>query len=291
MCEFLGQAPPAEAIPIEQILVRCLNCTLEYADPLIEPPREFYEWLTLAGLNYPRRRWEWEECIRYLSRRFGDCERPLRLLDLGAGDGGFLRHADNVPWLNACGIEQSREAVAECGRQGLRVKLATLESLCVESVGQFDAVTLWHVVEHVSNPVAVLEAASRVLSPRGSIFFSVPITPMCTEHSCPDPFNEPPHHLTRWNMRSLQALASRLRMTMETILPSADSVAIRTIRTLVLRSRRSAGPRTRASKLRDLSSFCVRHPCAIVEEFARQRKHPRNLGRPLPDLALIIVAR
>lgn len=291
MAAVLGNPPPAESLPPRQRLMRCGNCSLEFADPLCEPHPRFYEWLMSCGFTYPARRWEWTECARLLSERARQHHPAIRLLDVGAGSGDFLGLVSQIPGIEANGLEHSRTAVEECKRKGLLVELGQIRDLDQHSAASLDAVTLWHVVEHVANPVETLEIMARLLSTDGEIFFSVPISPMSCEHSLPDPFNEPPHHLTRWNLRSLRALGERLGLRLRIVLPNADSVLVRTLRTLVLRARRSPASSSRFQKAFDLLRFTGKHPSSILEEFRLQWRHPRYEGKPLPDVVLVILSR
>jgi SAM-dependent methyltransferase len=90
-------------------------------------------------------------------------QRPL--LDVGAYTGVFVDIAGRHGW-GAWGVEPSKWAVEHAQAQGLRMKLGTLESADFPE-HTFSVVTMWDVIEHVTDPLNTLKAAGRVLQPGG----------------------------------------------------------------------------------------------------------------------------
>jgi ubiquinone/menaquinone biosynthesis C-methylase UbiE len=95
----------------------------------------------------------------------------LRLLDLGAGMGGFaVAAALGGAAVTACEYNPAYCRIIElrAERHGLRVPVfnAAGERLPFPD-GRFDAVTAWDVLEHVQDPRAVLAEIARVLRPGG----------------------------------------------------------------------------------------------------------------------------
>lgn len=89
--------------------------------------------------------------------------KPLgrRLLDVGAGDGKFVEHALQQGW-DAWGVDPGAPPAAH-GRLR-RCPLAEMPA-----AERFDVVTLWDVIEHVEDPVALLSQAVGRLSPEGHL--------------------------------------------------------------------------------------------------------------------------
>ncbi len=76
------------------------------------------------------------------------------LLDVGAYIGVFVEVAGKSGW-HACGVEPSLWAVSQAKSKGLPIIQGTLDAL--ELQGRlFDVVTLWDVIEHVTDPAAEL---------------------------------------------------------------------------------------------------------------------------------------
>lgn len=287
MAGSLGVDPASAPVLPDYELCRCARCGLEFAWPMLEPGEPLYRWLVESGLRYPRSRWEWTRCLRDLQERKRRGQE-IALLDVGCGSGGFIRSAKRVDGLRAIGIDLNQQVVAECLAQGLEAWAGTLSQWQQQREERFDAVCLWHVVEHVAAPVETLESARTLLAPGGAIYFSVPLTPMSYEGVWPDPFNLPPHHLTRWSLRSLGALADRLGMSADFLRPPADSRLQRTLRSLVLASGKGVGGTGGFGKLRRLAGFVSRRPGAVVSEWARQGARARDAhGLTLPDVVLV----
>jgi SAM-dependent methyltransferase len=98
--------------------------------------------------------------------------RPGRILDAGCGDGYFLYQARRQGW-DVLGLEVNPAAVASAQKAGLPVRLGDLSSTDLEA-GAFDFVRLWHVLEHVPDPVLTLRQARRLLAPQGRLIVGVP---------------------------------------------------------------------------------------------------------------------
>lgn len=116
------------------------------------------------------------ERLAQLARAAGRLD-GLRLLDLGAGMGGFavaaaLRGAQVTAFeynRAYCEIIRLRAARHELA---LPVYNGAGESLPFAS-GRFDAVTCWDVIEHVRSPAVVLAEIGRVLRPGGHALVTV----------------------------------------------------------------------------------------------------------------------
>jgi SAM-dependent methyltransferase len=133
---------------------------------------DYYEpW---QGAEEPPRRRMWRRRLRLLEHQVkSDPPRAIALLDVGCGDGLFLDVA-RARGFSGDGIEFSpegaRRAAARLGRPVAVGNLAASNLL----MGPYDVVTLWHVLEHLEHPMAMLEAARRRLRPGGLLAVAVP---------------------------------------------------------------------------------------------------------------------
>ena len=270
-------------------LRRCRMCELEFSEPMAEPPPEFYPWLTKSHVHYPSERWEWHECQRQLqvSSATGAADRLSIVVDVGCGNGRFLKLLEELKGIRAIGLDINGEVVESCRAKGLEALCGTFASVRQQLPDDVHAVTLWHVIEHVADPVGVLREAASVLSAEGRIYFSVPLSPLSYEKSWPDPLNAPPHHLTRWNIPALHALAARLDMNISLVLPHADSFWSRVLRSLTLQAVSPFSGCSRGKKLARLLNFLARHPWQLFVETGRQMRQPRIDGRVRPDVVMV----
>jgi len=98
-----------------------------------------------------------------------------QLLDVGCGTGDFLALMATVPCWQVMGIEPNAEAVRYasnmCGLKVLQGELPMPELPTAE----YDVITMWHVLEHISNPVAVLGEVHRLLKADGILVLSLPM--------------------------------------------------------------------------------------------------------------------
>jgi SAM-dependent methyltransferase len=262
---------------------------LEFADPMPEPPPEFYLWLTNSQVHYPSKRWELCECQRQLQdwSATGVVDLPSIVVDVGCGNGRFLKILEELKRVRAIGLDVNREVVEGCRAQGLGALCGTLALVRQHLPDGVHAVTLWHVVEYVADPVKVLLDAASLLCTQGRIYFSVPPSPLSRETSWPDPLNAPPHHLTRWGIPALHALGAKLEMHISLASPEADPFWSRILRALTLQAVSPVSGLGRSKKFARLLSFLARHPWQLLVETGRQLGQPRISGRVRPDVVMV----
>lgn len=154
--------------------VRCGSCGLVFVDPLpgaaLSPASygaDYYQpW---QGREERPRRALWKRRLRQLETR----SPRGTLLDVGCGDGAFLKVARDAGW-SVEGIEFSPEGAR---RAALRLgRPVALGDLWRERGlrGPFDVITLWHVLEHLADPSAMLRAVRERLRSGGLVVVAVP---------------------------------------------------------------------------------------------------------------------
>lgn len=89
------------------------------------------------------------------------------LLDYGSGTGHFLLHCSQNDW-KCEGVEPSHDARAK--QSDLKIH-QTLDEI---SKKKFDAITLWHVLEHVHELNSTLSKLTSLLKEKGTLFIAVP---------------------------------------------------------------------------------------------------------------------
>jgi len=131
-----------------------------------------------------------------------------RLIDVGCGSGEFLATMDQLGW-DVCGVDIDEAALRQARRKGLPVSLGTLEEQNYPGAA-FDAVTMSHVIEHLSSPAETLREALRILKPGGSLVVLTPNSESLGHRLFGSSWLhlDPPRHLYMFNSRTLFTLVS-----------------------------------------------------------------------------------
>ncbi len=166
-------------------VVECGGCGLGHAQPM-PTPQALEDWYThqyrqdykaaeaphlrhvLRAARIALARWDW------LSGQPGFAS-PRQALDIGASSGEFVYLLSRLG-VAARGIEP-HTGYSHFARQalGLEVAAGTLQQhLPGLPAGGFDLVSLFHVLEHLTDPVGALQEIARLLSPGGRLFIEVP---------------------------------------------------------------------------------------------------------------------
>jgi 2-polyprenyl-3-methyl-5-hydroxy-6-metoxy-1,4-benzoquinol methylase len=104
-------------------------------------------------------------------------QMPKRYLDVGCGDGRFLRVMEQlgVPRAGLYGLELDKRVVERLREQGYGgVYCERAEEVSSFPEGGIDLVTMFHVIEHVDNPGTVIGRVRRWLSPGGVFALETP---------------------------------------------------------------------------------------------------------------------
>ena len=126
----------------------------------------YAEWITTQQRSR-KRLWRQRVNLVRARRTRGD------VLDVGCGDGGFLEAAQASGFI--CAGTELSEYAAERVRRRLRVPVMTGPVRAIEwPVASFDIITMWHVLEHLTDPRGDLAIVRRLLRPGGLLFIAVP---------------------------------------------------------------------------------------------------------------------
>jgi 2-polyprenyl-3-methyl-5-hydroxy-6-metoxy-1,4-benzoquinol methylase len=167
------------ATPVDT-LVRCRRCGLVYVDPRpvaeeADYEEEFFlhEYKDVYGVDYIADR---DNITRLARGRLDAIERYRqggKLLDVGCAAGFLLDEARRRGW-KPRGVEISRFA-SEYARWALNLDVFTGSLDAAELPEQeFDVVVLYFVLEHLRDPLALLQEICRILKPGGLLSVAVP---------------------------------------------------------------------------------------------------------------------
>jgi SAM-dependent methyltransferase len=96
-----------------------------------------------------------------------------KLLEIGTGAGFFLKSAQRAGW-DVSGTEISKPCFDYATKElALNLRYEQAEELSFES-GAFDVVVLFDVLEHLFDPLKVMQAVNRVLKKGGVLFMGTP---------------------------------------------------------------------------------------------------------------------
>ncbi len=121
------------------------------------------------------------------------------LLDIGCAYGPFLVESSNYGFLPQ-GVEIIPEAADYVRSEfGYEVFTGAFEDAVFEH--QFDAVTMWYVMEHFTNPDYILTRVNKLLKPGGIFSFSTPNSSGISAKKKMSSFllKSPMDHITIWN--------------------------------------------------------------------------------------------
>lgn len=161
------------------LLQRCTGCGLVRTTP--QPaaeaiadyyPRGYYG----QGKRYSmplERLLDWLYAFRGRLIEIANGLEPGRVLDIGCGRGLLLHQLRKRGW-EVTGTELS-DASASYARDVLQidVKTGSLGELDLPDES-YDTVILWHVLEHIPDPAALLAEVARILRPGGTLLVAVP---------------------------------------------------------------------------------------------------------------------
>lgn len=129
-----------------------------------------------------------------------------RLLDVGCGSGGFLATMQRLGW-QVEGSDFDPVAVRAAQARGLSVREGDLLELGYADQS-FDALTMRHLIEHVYQPLELLQEARRILKPGGQLVLLTPNTLSWGHRHFGADWRglEPPRHIQLFNNRNIHQL-------------------------------------------------------------------------------------
>jgi 2-polyprenyl-3-methyl-5-hydroxy-6-metoxy-1,4-benzoquinol methylase len=210
---YFGSACPKDAELCDYDVWECRETGLQFVDPLRPGNEVFYQWIAGKDSYYPAVRWEYDAVIERLPKT-----GPLKVADVGCGDGKFLRRLLHRRSAEVLGIDTLPAAVQLCRESGVPAVCGFLSDVMASDPtlkNSFDCVTAFHCLEHVPNPLPFSDELRQLLKPGGTLCISTPLSPMPFESAWFDPLNHAPHHISRWNSKAYARLAAELGMEIE----------------------------------------------------------------------------
>ena len=209
-------------------IVQCAACSFQFTNPRPQEAEigKYYESDTYVSHNSAAQGFVNQA---YKVARFFTMRRKVgllnklapsrgKLLDYGCGTGHFLKAAKAAGW-QVVGLEPNARAREEAS-QRLGQPIGQ-ESLASFPPGTFDAITLWHVLEHVHTLNETLAQLVALLKPDGVILIAVPnVESLDAQH-----YRElwasydVPRHLYHFAPKTMAQLLKKHKLTIAQTLP------------------------------------------------------------------------
>jgi SAM-dependent methyltransferase len=136
-------------------------------------------------------------------------------LEIGCGPGLMLASFQRRGW-RVLGIERS-EAAAEAARRLLGVHMVTTSLEALPAEATFDLIIMFHVLEHIDEPLSLLRECAKRLAPGGHLIINVPNFASWQSRAAGSKWFhlDTPRHLIHFTPQTLAATLERagLRLT------------------------------------------------------------------------------
>ncbi|MDQ3818858.1 MAG: class I SAM-dependent methyltransferase [Acidobacteriota bacterium] len=176
LCPLCHVAPKPFAVDYQGFqLCSCPSCGLQFLSPrpAVEQLTEsvynetYFEESVTSDEASCADRYQFARQLANLLKLRG---RRGTILDVGCGDGSFLRYAEAEGWQVA-----GTDIRLASGARSLNCHLWEGQLPLIDFGRElFDVIRFNHVLEHTQNPLLELEAARKLLAPDGLVFISVP---------------------------------------------------------------------------------------------------------------------
>ena len=177
-CALCGGEPvPVLAIDERFALVRCASCGLVSTSPEL-PPEDMEAWYPPEYYGRRNRRFNalFERLVVVFrgrrARLVSRMARKGRALDVGCGRGLLPALLRRDGW-DASGLELSDTAAEHARSLGIPVFVGPIEEGPWED-GSFEAIVVWHVLEHLRDPRSAIRRAHALLAAGGLLLVAVP---------------------------------------------------------------------------------------------------------------------
>lgn len=150
--------------------------------------------------------------------RFLPFHPPGRLLDIGCGSGAYLAMMRELGW-SVQGTNVVASAAMDVERRlGIPCRVGEVSELGF-SRASFEAITLWHVLEHLTDPRETLRILRSLLVPGGLLAVGVPVYDCVESERLGDAWlgYEVPRHLVTFSRARLRSFLSECGFQVERV--------------------------------------------------------------------------
>lgn len=151
-------------------IVKCKKCSLVYVNPQEEDIERLYEQTedTTYELSRDSRKITFDKSMDDMDK----LKKGWKILDIGCSTGIFLEVAKEKG-LDIYGVELSKWGYEKAKKISKNVYNRTLDK-CGFKEEFFDVVTMWDLIEHLSNPNKELKEINKILKRDGNLIITTP---------------------------------------------------------------------------------------------------------------------
>lgn len=158
-------------------VLKCTSCGHGFTTGLIYNPSDY------EGGSYDTKERFWHRLSAPVIRAVesskakyfvGQLTRSARILEIGSGKGRFVKMLRGKGY-QAFGIEPSKRSFGFSKHLGYTFNCMLNEINTIQDLrAPFDAVVLWHVIEHLEKPGVILDEIQQVIAKDGMVLIGVP---------------------------------------------------------------------------------------------------------------------
>lgn len=194
----------------ESTIQECSNCGLVYATPFLAGDELYYNLSYNDNFSYPKWKWEYDVTLKELE---SVPLENLKILEIGAGTGEFLKiiSQKKIQKQNIHATEYSNFGKSIIEKQDITCfSLDIRDKEFQDTNNKYDIICMFQVLEHLDKLHEFFNALNLITNNGASLFIAVP-------NNIQRKFYEEngiiqdvsPMHLTRWNVSSMNILASK----------------------------------------------------------------------------------
>jgi SAM-dependent methyltransferase len=199
-------------------------------------------------------------------------ERSAPILELGSGGGHFLRALERRGHTSLTGIDRSPELARVFDGTSIRYRAQDLDQ-SLDLGGPYRAIVMNYVIEHFSDPQAILQACRRALLPGGRVLLLTPNSRSLSHSVFGRHWSglHAPRHTQLFDPQNLRMLAEKIGFADVQILYGADPASwTLSFQNLVQDWTRADKPPRAGTAWYSLALLPAWYPFALAERLAKR---------------------
>lgn len=165
------------------LVVECVNCSLRFTQDVpdadsISPYYKSEEYVSHSNTSKGLINSLYQKVKKRTLRKKGDLILKKtglvkgKILDMGSGTGAFVNEMFSRGW-DVTGLEPDEQA-RRTGSEQYKIEMADTSAFNSLPPDSFDAITMWHVLEHVHELHTYIDQLKSLLKKNGRLFIAVP---------------------------------------------------------------------------------------------------------------------